>query len=219
MTDLLEHLATNIKQIVSKEDESSSVEKVDNFESTMNDVKTFLTQMGLNESIINNFEVKITKIFDDLIKDGISFREAFEKAFDSSTLILEQSIHSESNIDDNNQKDYDMSFANTSSSPNTLLIDQAIAKGMTVEEAINYVNTKKIESDSYGPEFAGESKDLNESIKNISMSKDEKDLNKIEADMDAQASNLASEKIDQDKNLINEYESDTSKINEEDELG
>ena len=51
------------------------------------------------------------------------------------------------------------------------------------------------------------------------MSKDEKDLNKIEADMDAQASNLASEKIDQDKNLINEYESDTSKINEEDELG
>ena len=219
MTDLLEHLATNIKQIVSKEDESSSVEKVDNFESTMNDVKTFLTQMGLNESIINNFEVKITKIFDDLIKDGISFREAFEKAFDSSTLILEQSIHSESNIDDNNQKDYDMSFANTSSSPNTLLIDQAIAKGMTVEEAINYVNTKKIESDSYGPEFAGESKDLNESIKNISMSKDEKDLSKIEADMDAQASNLASEKIDQDKNLINEYESDTSKINEEDELG
>ena len=219
MTDLLEHLATNIKQIVSKEDESSSVEKVDNFESTMIDVKTFLTQMGLNESIINNFEVKITKIFDDLIKDGISFREAFEKAFDSSTLILEQSIHSESKIDDNNQKDYDMSFANTSSSPNTLLIDQAIAKGMTVEEAINYVNTKKIESDSYGPEFAGESKDLNESIKNISMSKDEKDLNKIEADMDAQASNLASEKMDQNKNLINEYESDTSKINEEDELG
>ena len=50
------------------------------------------------------------------------------------------------------------------------------------------------------------------------MSKDEKDLNKIEADMDAQASNLTSEKIDQDKNIIKEYESDTSKINEEDEL-
>ena len=112
-----------------------------------------------------------------------------------------------------------MSFANTSSSPNTLLIDQAIAKGMTVEEAINYVNTKKIETDLYGPVFAGDSKDLNESIKNISMSKDEKDLNKIEADMDAQASNLTSEKIDKDKNLINEYESDTSKVNDEDELG
>ena len=53
-----------------------------------------------------------------------------------------------------------MSFANTSSSPNTLLIDQAIAKGMTVEEAINYVNTKKIETDLYGPVFAGDSKDL-----------------------------------------------------------
>ena len=50
------------------------------------------------------------------------------------------------------------------------------------------------------------------------MSKDEKDLNKIEADMDAQASNLTSEKIDKDKNLINEYESDTSKVNDEDEL-
>ena len=49
---------------------------------------------------------------------------------------------------------------NTSSSPNTLLIDQAVAEGMTVEEAINYVNSKKFESDSYGPEFAGESKDL-----------------------------------------------------------
>ncbi len=216
MTDLLEHLAVNIKKIISEEDKSSSVE---NFENTMVDVKTFLTQMGLNEFIINNFEVKITKIFDDLIKDGISFKEAFEKAFDSSTLILEQSMHSESKIEDNNQKDYDMSFANTSSSPNTLLIDQAVAEGMTVEEAINYVNSKKFESDSYGPEFAGESKDLNESIKNISMSKDEKDLNKIEADMDAQASNLASEKIDQDKNIIKEYESDTSKINEEDELG
>ena len=84
---------------------------------------------------------------------------------------------------------------------------------------INYVNTKKIETDLYGPVLAGDSKDLNESIKNISMSKDEKDLNKIEADMDAQASNLTSEKIDKDKNLINEYESDTSKVNDEDELG
>lgn len=216
MTDFLEHLANNIKKIISEEDKLSSAE---NFESTMVDVKTFLTKMGLNESIINNFEIKVTKIFDDLIKDGSSFREAFEKAFDSSTLILGQSIHSESKVEDNNQKDYDMSFANTSSSPNTLLIDQAIAKGMTVEEAINYVNTKKIETDLYGPVFAGDSKDLNESIKNISMSKDEKDLNKIEADMDAQASNLTSEKIDKDKNLINEYESDTSKVNDEDELG
>ena len=216
MTDFLEHLANNIKKIISEEDKLSSAE---NFESTMVDVKIFLTKMGLNESIINNFEIKVTKIFDDLIKDGSSFREAFEKAFDSSTLILGQSIHSESKVEDNNQKDYDMSFANTSSSPNTLLIDQAIAKGMTVEEAINYVNTKKIETDLYGPVFAGDSKDLNESIKNISMSKDEKDLNKIEADMDAQASNLTSEKIDKDKNLINEYESDTSKVNDEDELG
>ena len=66
--------------------------------------------------------------------------------------------------------------------------------------------------------YLQEIKDLNESIKNISMSKDEKDLNKIEADMDAQASNLTSEKIDKDKNLINEYESDTSKINDEDEI-
>ena len=107
MTDLLEHLAVNIKKIISEEDKSSSVE---NFENTMVDVKTFLTKMGLNEFIINNFEVKITKIFDDLIKDGSSFKEAFEKAFDSSTLILQQSMHSESKIEDNNQKDYDMSF-------------------------------------------------------------------------------------------------------------
>ena len=85
MTDLLEHLAVNIKKIISEEDKSSSVE---NFENTMVDVKTFLTQMGLNEFIINNFEVKITKIFDDLIKDGISFKEAFEKYAISESKML-----------------------------------------------------------------------------------------------------------------------------------
>ena len=42
MTDLLEHLAVNIKKIISEEGKSSSVE---NFENTMVDVKTFLTQM------------------------------------------------------------------------------------------------------------------------------------------------------------------------------
>ena len=46
MTDFLEHLANNIKKIISEEDKLSSAE---NFESTMVDVKTFLTKMGLNE--------------------------------------------------------------------------------------------------------------------------------------------------------------------------
>ena len=38
MTDFLEHLANNIKKIISEEDKLSSAE---NFESTMVDVKTF----------------------------------------------------------------------------------------------------------------------------------------------------------------------------------
>ena len=220
MTNFIEHLSSKIKEIVSTKSVSSESDDDERFENTLVDINIYLTQMGLNEQIIKDFEVKITQVFNDNLQDGKPLDEAFAKAFEFSNSILEQTIQSDSKVSKEDSNNYDLNFANTTSSTNTLLIDQAIAKGMTVEEAIKYVNNQQItNTETFGPKIVNHSENLNDPLLSSSMSKEEIDLSKIEADMDAQASNSRVNEADKEDGLIKDFDSDKNHLNDEDELG
>ena len=224
MTSFIEHLSSKIKEIISTKAVSSESDDDERFENTLVDINIYLTQMGLNEQIIKDFEVKITQVFNDNLQDGKPFDEAFAKAFEFSNSILEQTIQSDSKVSKEDSNNYDLNFANTTSSTNTLLIDQAIAKGMTVEEAIKYVNNQQItNTETFGPKIVNNSENLNDPLLSSSMSKEEIDLSKIEADMDAQASNSrvneADNEADKEDGIIKDFDSDKNHFNDEDELG
>ena len=220
MTNFIEHLSSKIKEIVSTKAVSSESDNDERFENTLVDINIYLTQMGLNEEIIKDFEVKITQVFNDNLQDGKPFDEAFAKAFEFSNSILEQTIQSDSKVSKEDSNNYDLNFANTTSSTNTLLIDQAIAKGMTVEEAIKYVNNQQItNTETFGPKIVNNSENLNDPLLSSSMSKEEIDLSKIEADMDAQASNSRVNEADKEDGIIKDFDSDKNHFNDEDELG
>ncbi len=220
MTNFIEHLSSKIKEIVSTKTVSSESNDNERFENTLEDINIYLTQMGLNEQIINDFELKITQVFNDNLQDGKPFDEAFAKAFEFSNSILEQTIQSDSKVSKEDSNNYDLNFANTTSSTNTLLIDQAIAKGMTVEEAIKFVNNQQItNTETFGPKIVNHSENLTDPLLSSSMSKEEIDLSKIEADMDAQASNSRVNKADKEDGLIKDFDSDKNHLNDEDELG
>ena len=83
-----------------------------------------------------------------------------------------------------------------------------------------YVNNQQItNTETFGPKIVNHSENLNDPLLSSSMSKEEIDLSKIEADMDAQASNSRVNEADKEDGLIKDFDSDKNHLNDEDELG
>ena len=219
MTNFIEHLSSKIMDIASTKVTSKELSDDQKLESTLEEIQTYLSQMGLNQEIINDFQEQITQIFNEGMHNGKSFDDSFTEAFEFSNSVLKQTIQSDPKVSSEDPNKYDLNFANTSLSANTLLIDQAIAKGMTVEEAIKYVNNQQVaNSEIFGPEKNNANENFNDSVAGTSMSKEEISLSKIEADMDAQASSTFNEDIKEDE-LIKDSDSNKSQLTDEDDLG
>ena len=219
MTNFIEHLSSKIMDIASTKATSKELSDDQKLENTLEDIQTYLSQMGLNQEIINDFQEQITQFVNEGMQNGKSFDDSFTEAFEFSNSVLKQAIQSEPKISSEDPNKYDLNFANASLSANTLLIDQAIAKGMTVEEAIKYVNNQQVaNSEIFGPEKNNANENFNDSVASTSMSKEEISLSKIEADMDAQASSRFNEDIEEDE-LIKDSDSDKSQSIDEDDLG
>ena len=80
----------------------------------------------------------------------------------------------------------------------SILIDEAISKGMSTEEAIKFANNKvnQSEEELYGPPNVADYKNI-DNTNDIIISEDEKNLDKMEADMEDQSNKI-------DRNPLNE---------------
>ncbi len=190
MSKFVDYISSNIKTIASENFKSSDENSQFDLSDTLNDVSTFMSQMGVSEEIINNLSKSIENKFNDLIENGLSSEQAILKTFESVNDVLNKTISAESEINeiDDNSKTFNLDFANTSQSDNSILIDQAISKGMSVEEAIKYVNHQINNSNKseFGPPSIAENKVNESENQDILNAKLENDLNIIEADMDDQ---------------------------------
>ena len=100
----------------------------------------------------------------------------------------------------------------------SILIDEAISKGMSTEEAIKFANNKinQTPEELYGPPNVADYKNV-DNVNDIIISEDEKNLDKMEADMEDQSNKI-------DRNPLNENTSlnntiiDNNNISDPDEV-
>ena len=158
------------------------------------------SELGVSTDIIDSLSLECFKIFEEALADGINETEALNLVINNiKQSMIDIKVSSENNADGSN---YDFNFLDPSDSVNAQIINEGIAQGMTVEEAIKNANLKIFpEENVQGPPTLAELKEVNkeeeivaEKIKPID--DENKELNIIEADMDAEELNNLSENAD-----------------------
>ena len=222
MTKFIEHLNSNIVEIASNNSQQSESNFQDTFNNTLNEISVFMQKLGINDQIIENVSDALMQKFNDLIDKGVLPKEAFLETFESASNILSSSISNESSVDDFKDEEnlYDLNFASSTANDKSLLIDDAMSQGMTVEEAIRYVNSQVNPSDNevFGPHDTVYSENINSDNQLISKSDEEINLDKIEADMDEQANKINRDvTVEIDKSSNDGILVDTKNENSEDD--
>ena len=145
-----------------------------------------------------------------------SIKETFESLSD----IINSNLSTDASVEklSTENSGYDLSFASSMSNEMSILIDEAISKGMSTEEAIKFANNKINQSadELYGPPNFADYKNV-DNANDIIISEDEKNLDKMEADMEDQSNKI-------DRNPLNENTSlnntiiDNNNISDPDEV-
>ena len=179
------------------------------FLQTIDSIKGSMESIGLENSSINEIISKYSGTYESAINDGNSPVDAFDISVKELNIIinkiqsskLDDSLPKTNNdLDTENidnkfgvEKGYNFDFANSNKSEAIELMNNAIAQGMTMEEALVFVNKKLFpdQDDFHGPPTLAEYNEITNK-KNIEISKDNEnnELNIIEADMDAEAGNV-----------------------------
>ena len=194
MTNFIEYLNSNIVEITSNNIAKNENNFEENFQISLDQISNFMQKIGVNNDVIEEVSGSLKTKFNDLIEKGIVPEEAYKETFELLSDILSSSIphDSSANVFNDQGNGYDLSYANSSINDKSLLIDDAISKGMTVEEAISYVNNQvnPSKNEEFGPpDFANSgNKESNNEI--LSKSEEEINLDKIEADMDEHANKI-----------------------------
>ena len=181
-------------------------ENVEALDSAIDSASSYMIQIGIPKDVVDSTSDSLVEIYNNSIENGLSPQEAAEVAFESiNDLLIDNNVTPEV-LNTNNEsvsERYNMDFANPSNSNTTQLLDEAIANGMSVEEAIKYVNNQMFPSveTPYGPPTLAEIQEItnnkeNFADKNPDSNDDDNKLSKMEADMDAQVG----ESIDEDPN-------------------
>ena len=224
MTKFIEHISSNIIEIASNNSDQNTNNFQENLNNTIDDISTFMQKLGINDNIIKHVSDALREKFNDLLDNGVLPKEAYFQTFESVSNILSLSISNESSIEGlkDEESQYDLNFASSTVNDKSLLIDDAMSQGMTVEEAIQYVNSQVNQSNSevFGPPSFADSENINSNNQLITKSEDEINLDKIEADMDEQANKMNRDNsLDTEQSSSKEILVDTKKENlEEDDM-
>lgn len=184
-----------------------------------------LTELGVSADVVDSLSLECIKIFEEALEDGINDTEALNLIINNiKQSMIDIKISSENNTDGPN---YDFNFLDPSDSVNAKIINEGIAQGMSVEEAIKNANLKIFpEENVQGPPTLAELKEVNKEEEIIAekikpMDDENKELNIIEADMDAEELNNLSESTgntDVQQNTEQIIGSENAKENNEDDM-
>ena len=167
-------------------------------ESAINAASSAMVEMGVPTEMVESIGSSIIDEFNEAISNGASLEEALEIALDGISDVSNSDLNTE---DQDISPEYNFDFAHSLDSPGAKLLDEAMAKGLTVEEALKYVNKEMFpegEGIQQGPPTLAEIQELNSEkinvVKQEPEEEEENELSQMEADMDAEAGNVVEEK-------------------------
>ena len=206
MTKFTDHIHSEILNITQKNLNSDQGTVYENFGNTLTDISAFMDKLGINENIIDEITSSLSTKFNSLLQNGLTPENSIKETFDSLSDIINSNISTDTSVEKLNTENsgYDLSYASSMSNEMSILIDEAISKGMSTEEAIKFANNKINQSaeELYGPPNVADYKNVDNS-NDIIISEDEKNLNKIEADMKDQSNKVDRDPLNENTTLNN----------------
>lgn len=200
MTKFTDHIHNEILNIAEKNLNSDQGVSQNNFDNILTDISVCMEKLGIKENIIDEVTSSLSTKFNTLIQSGLTPENSIKETFESLSEIINSNISTDASVEklSTENSGYDLSFASSMSNEMSILIDEAISKGMSTEEAIKFANNKinQPTQELYGPPNVADYKNV-DNVDDIIISEDEKNLDKMEADMEDQSNKI-------DRNPLNE---------------
>ena len=220
MTKFTDHIHSEILNITQKNLNSDQGTVYENFGNTLTDISAFMDKLGINENIIDEITSSLSTKFNSLLQNGLTPENSIKETFDSLSDIINSNISTDTSVEKLNTENsgYDLSYASSMSNEMSILIDEAISKGMSTEEAIKFANNKINQSaeELYGPPNVADYKNV-DNANDIIISEDEKNLDKMEADMGDQSNKIERAPLNENTSLSNTV-INTDNISDPDEV-
>ena len=187
-------------------------------ESVIDNVVNEISSLDLPQNFLTESSTLLLSNYKDAINEGHSALEAL----DISIGKLYQDIEKHEDTTKFSESNINLDFAVTGDSPGLELMNEAMSKGLSVEDAIKYVNSQLNESpNEFGPPTFAEFNKINNDTSQTAYEKENQEINKIEATMDAEANKQINDNTLSDKNVIdrNNLQNESNFDNKDDEVG
>ena len=213
-----EKFSEGLKSIF-KNNLDNGLSEVDALEGVVDNLAEKLSVMDISKELVNECSEFIVQDYKEGLANGQTPVEAFNSAMESLNLNLEKEILNKNN--EGLESNINLDFAYSGDSPRLDLMNEAMAKGLSVEDAIKYVNNKLNESsDEFGPPTLADFNKINENSVQTAYGKDNQEINKIEATMDAESNKKIPDNTLSDKNIIDDNKIlNETNSNNDDEVG
>ena len=206
MTKFTDHIQSEILNTVQRNLNSDQGNTHHNFDNILTDISACMEKFGIKENIIDEVISSLSAKFNTHVHSGLTPENSIKQTFESLSDIINSNISTGALVEKLNSENsgYDLSFASSMSNEMSILIDEAISKGMSTEEAIKFANNKINQSaeEVYGPPNVADYKNV-DNVNDIIISEDEKNLDKMEADMKDQSNKTDREFLNENTSLNN----------------
>ena len=220
MTKFTDHIHSEIFNIAEKNLNSDQDVSHDNFDNILTDISVCMEKLGIKENIIDEVTSSLSTKFNTLIQSGLTPENSIKETFESLSEIINSNISTDASVEklSTENSGYDLSFASSMSNEMSILIDEAISKGMSTEEAIKFANNKINQSadELYGPPNVADYKNV-DNANDIIISEEEKNLDKMEVDMQDQSNKINRDPLNENTSLNNTI-IDNNNISDPDEV-
>ena len=220
MTKLADHIHSEILDITHKNLNSDQGISHDNFDNILTDISICMEKLGIKENIIDEVTSSLSTKFNTLVQSGLTPENSIKETFESLSDIINSNVSTDASVEklSTENSGYDLSFASSMSNEMSILIDEAISKGMSTEEAIKFANNKINQSadELYGPPNVADYKNV-DNANDIIISEEEKNLDKMEADMQEQSNKINRDPLNENTSLNNTIIDDNN-ISDPDEV-
>jgi len=226
--EIASNSATNAFQLAQENGSNPS----ESIEASIDAVSTSMIEMGVSAEMIDKLGTAIRETYNEGIANGASAKDAFDIALNTVKETIEKDEETNLHVADeissqpSESNEFNLDFAFSPNTPQMELLNEAIAKGMSVDEALKYLNNKMFADDTqqqHGPPTLAELQEADSHQKvNMAQQKpednqDSNQLNQMEADMDAESGNVVHEnpaELDTDDKLGTDNITDDSKDDE-----
>lgn len=185
--------------------------------STVDDLVNQLSNIDLPPNFLTDCSNLIINNYKDALNEGHTVLEALDIAVEK----LYQDVEKNDDTPRISESNINLDFAVTGDSPRLELMNEAMSKGLSVQDAIKYVNSKLNEnSNEFGPPTFAEFNKTNNDSSKTALQKENQEINKIEATMDAEANKQINDNTLSDKNIIdeNDLQNESSLNSKDDEI-